>query len=510
MVAYFQANTRDPDPDNEPLGRIVVGPAGLGKTHLMGELRRRVWEAGGAFILLDFVGIKDFWSSVALGFLNSLQVRGPDGRTQYDRLILQIARSFALQPQLTDIATRFRGKPRELVSQLVRVFIDALVRQHRQATLSHQDVVRALILLISDDLECASIAHAWLQGMDLDPDEVRDLGFVAVRKPAIEIVRGMSWILSLAGATLIAVDQIDAIISEANIRAHRANGANSADDEQSQEAQSIIESLAGGLIDLHEVKRRAVTVISCLEASWNVLKQRATVAVTDRYHAPSVLNSINQASAAQSLVAARIISPAYSACGFVPPHETWPFSPRAFETTVGFSPRQLLKACEDYRQRCLASETVIECPSFAEPVVPPPPPPPPNNLDEMFSHELKTAKVEGLLDKDREDNLRDLFTDVLSVYARHLDPPNDVDVVVQPDPDQKRPSLHGRLTFIFRSQGDREQHFCFRVLAHSNPIAFQSRLRAAMTASGVDHALKFRHLFILRRDAPPGGGNQDW
>jgi hypothetical protein len=65
--------------------------------------------------------------------------------------------------------------------------------------------------------------------------------------------------------------------------------------------------------------------------------------------------------------------------------------------------------------------------------------------------------------------------------------------------------LHGRLTFIFRGEGDREQHFCFRVLAHSNAIAFQSRLRAAMTASGVDPALKFRHLFILRGDAPPGG-----
>jgi hypothetical protein len=94
---------------------------------------------------------------------------------------------------------------------------------------------------------------------------------------------------------------------------------------------------------------------------------------------------------------------------------------------------------------------------------------------------------------------------VLQIYKRHLSPPDDVDVVVQPDPDQKRPSLHGRLTFIFRGEGDREQHFCFRVLSHSNAIAFQSRLRAAMTASGVDRALKFRHLFVIRSDAPPSG-----
>jgi DNA replication protein DnaC len=42
LAGYFLANTRDQDPDDEPLGRIIVGPAGLGKTHLMGELRRNV------------------------------------------------------------------------------------------------------------------------------------------------------------------------------------------------------------------------------------------------------------------------------------------------------------------------------------------------------------------------------------------------------------------------------------------------------------------------------------
>ena len=77
--------------------------------------------------------------------------------------------------------------------------------------------------------------------------------------------------------------------------------------------------------------------------------------------------------------------------------------------------------------------------------------------------------------------------------------------MVQRDPDQKRPSLHGRLSFTFRAEGDREQHYCFRILGHTHAIAFQSRLRAAMTAAGVDRALKFRHLFILRRGDPPSG-----
>jgi len=57
------------------------------KTHLIGELRRRVWKDGDFFVLLDFVGIKDFWPSVALGFLNSLQVRMTENKRQYDILI---------------------------------------------------------------------------------------------------------------------------------------------------------------------------------------------------------------------------------------------------------------------------------------------------------------------------------------------------------------------------------------------------------------------------------------
>ena len=499
LAEYFLANTRDQDPENEPLGRIIVGPAGLGKTHLIGELRRKVWESEGAFILLDLVGIKDFWSSVALGYLNSLQIRLPDGRTQYDLLILRLASLLALQSQLTDIAVRLRGRPRELISELVRVFVNGLLRQNREATLKYQDVVRALVLLISDDLECASIAHAWLQGMDLDPDEVRDLGFVIVKKQPIEIVRGISWLLSLAGPTLLAVDQIDAIISEANVR---SNGRD--DEQQAREAQSIIEAMANGLMDLHEIKHRAVTVVSSLEASWRVLEQKATAAVKDRYVAPTILAAINQPGAAQSLVRARV-QQAYSACGFTPPYETWPFSPMAFETVIGFSPRQLLKACEDHRQRCLANNTVFECRSFDDAPAAPASAPTLGGLDEIFARELKVAEIDGLLDQNNEDQLRNLLTDVLQIYVDHLALPEDVDAVVQPDPDQKRPSLHGRLSFIFRNEGDREQHFCFRILAHANAIAFQSRLRAAMTASGVDRALKFRHLFVLRRAAPPSG-----
>jgi hypothetical protein len=117
----------------------------------------------------------------------------------------------------------------------------------------------------------------------------------------------------------------------------------------------------------------------------------------------------------------------------------------------------------------------------------------------LFSPELLERIREG------EDQFRELIGGTLRLLEKHYDLPDDIDSEVQQDPDQKRPSLHGRLSFTFLSEGSREQHYCFRLLGHTNARAFQTRLKAAMTASGIDTALKFRHLFILRRGAPPSG-----
>jgi Helicase HerA, central domain len=500
VMAYFRKNTLHPDPDNEALGRVIVGAAGYGKTHLVGELRRLVWEEGGTFILLDFVGVTDFWASAALGFLNSIQIRMNERQTQYDCLIHKLTSFLSLQSQLNDIAGQFRGQPRELMAELVKTFIAALSRNDRAKTQQHGDVVRALVLLISEDLECASIAHAWLQGMELDATELRGLGFMSLRKPAIEIVRGISWLLSLVGPTMIAIDQIDPIISEASIEKRRANGAS---DEEQLETQSIIEKLVEGLMGLHEVKQRAITIISSLDASWEVLKTRSSVAVDARYRPPTYLKALSQPQAAQMLIAARL-QPVYVAAGLSPPYETWPFAPEAFETAIGFTPRQLLKACDDHRQRCIAEGKVLVCTTFSD-VRPSLTPPASGGLDNMYERELGAASVDGLLDQINEDRLYAILAQTLSIYPRQLELPDDVDVVSQPDPDQRRPSLHGRLTFIFRSEADREQHFCFRIISHKNAIAFQGRLRAAMTASGVDRLLGFRHLFILREGSAPTG-----
>ena len=134
---------------------------------------------------------------------------------------------------------------------------------------------------------------------------------------------------------MIAVDQIDPIISEASREKRQTNAALGA---EQIETQSIIEKLVEGLMGLHEVKQRAITMISSLDASWEVLKSRSSVAVDARYRAPTPLKTLSRAELARMLVAARLM-PVYASVGFSPPYETWPFAPEAFESAIGFTPR---------------------------------------------------------------------------------------------------------------------------------------------------------------------------
>ena len=163
--------------------------------------------------------------------------------------------------------------------------------------------------------------------------------------------------------TLIAVDQIDAIVTASNSLALTANkGAM----QEQKEAQSIVDALAQGLMDLHEKKRRAVTVISCLEATWKVLEDKTSIPMEDRYKPPLPLHALSGAETARDLVAARLETE-YATRGFTPPFPTWPFTDSAFESAIGFSPRQLLKACDRHLQQCITAGKVPSRPGEFHP-----------------------------------------------------------------------------------------------------------------------------------------------
>jgi hypothetical protein len=492
-------------PDSSPIGRVISGRAGAGKTHLIGTLRRRVWEMHGWFVLLDIVGISEFWATAALGFVESLSRRMPGGLPQHKAVISGVLDALSLDPVARRAIAGQNIGPLITKLDAIDLFLNMLRQVDFATTLKHQDVVRALILLDAEDSQVSALAYSWLLGADVDEGMRRVLKVAAVQPRPVDIVRGMLWIMSLAGPTLIAVDQIDSIVSEANVPVlsdvfggRSSLGVN--------RAQSIVQTLAGGLMDLHDVKRRAMTVVSCLEVTWPILRAKAVAAAADRFQELPALAPIGSAAIVENLIGGRLAK-AYASQRFNPPYPTWPFRPEAIQSAVGLRPRAILIRCQEHRQRCIAAGEAFECFSLDGTDATPQPAPRRADLESDYQRELKSADIGGLLDEDANDGLAmsALLVRTCQIYLGHLSLPDSIDGIVKPDPNSKNPSLHARLSFEFRDEGDREQHYCFRYLGQTNATAFQSRLRAAMTASGIDTALKFRHLVILRRDDPPSG-----
>jgi hypothetical protein len=90
VIAELAKLTQSPNPP----GRVFLGQAGIGKTHLVGMLRRRAWAEGCWFVILDVVGITDFWKSAALSFVTSLLQEMPNGQRQHEAVISGVGRRF--------------------------------------------------------------------------------------------------------------------------------------------------------------------------------------------------------------------------------------------------------------------------------------------------------------------------------------------------------------------------------------------------------------------------------
>ncbi len=481
------------DPARKPPGQVVVGEAGVGKTHLIADLRRRTWESGGWFVMLDVLGITDFWRSAALSFITSLLQTMPDGRQQYEAVLAGVARRFKVEEQVQKAFLMPEIEPRKVVDLLVK----GLMKTDMHNAMKHQDVFRALALLKSHDLGTVGIAHSWLQGYDADETARRELGFVAPPPSPVELVRGMSWVMSLAGPTMVGVDQIDGIVTASAINSTLGDDLNT--------TASFDEILAAGLLELYDVIRRGQIVISCLSDSWQRIKSRSLEAAHHRFHQqPIILLGISAKDSVRALIESRL-APAYAAAQFKPDDPAWPYSEAALDSisNAGMTPRIILMRCDAYRRKCIAEDHIEICHSLNEQTARMHLTKRPNFDDALeLARRINPAKI---LNTEDDSEFGRFLREIFELYATEIDPDETIDIICKGDPAQNTPPLHGRLTFTYHAESDRERHFCFRALSHTNANAFQSRLKAALTASGIANKIADRHLLLIRRDPVPGG-----
>ena len=229
IMREFAALRRSETP--KVIGQVISGPAGSGKTHLIGTLRRRVWQEAGWFVFIDIVGVTDFWRTAVFGFVRSLRQTMASGKSQFTAVF------FAALKQMPEATKRkvMQGAEGSGAIRTVNAFVLALQRTFPEA-MEHSNVIRALLL--QNDPDVAEIAYSWLQGLDIDPDDRRKLGLTGSTPPPSQLVRGICWLMSLSGPVMIAIDQIDSIVTAGNILAE-----NSADldGETEARARAIIE-----------------------------------------------------------------------------------------------------------------------------------------------------------------------------------------------------------------------------------------------------------------------------
>ncbi|UHC13897.1 ATP-binding protein [Methylobacterium currus] len=468
---------------------MLVGQSGIGKTHLVGQIRREVWRSGGWFVLLDVLGLTDFWRSAALSFLTAMLQTMPDGRRQSDAVLAGVARRFRVEEQVEEAFNTPNIDARRIVDLLVM----ALMKVDMAHALKHQDVFRALCLLRSKDLAAVGLAHAWLQGYDADPTERAALGFRTPPPSPVDLVRGMAWIMGLSGPTLVALDQIDGVVDASRV----------ASTDDFDDSAGLAEVLAAGLLELHDVCGRGMTIVTCLADSWLRMEERGLAPFRQRFGTPVALSGMKDQAAATALIRSRL-EPAYAEAGFTPPFPTWPFSEAAIAAAArnAMRPRTLLMNCDAFRRACLADGVVTVCDSLTGSDPKPELGPSPTIID--LDAARRDADLSGILD-DEDAGLGEVLRTAFDLYALEDDPHDAIDVVSKGEPEQRLPPLHGRLTFLHRDENDRERHVCYRALLQQHPIAFQARLRAALTASGISAKIPGRELLLVRRGPVPAG-----
>jgi hypothetical protein len=483
----------DPDVMN-PLGTIIVGEAGSGKTHLVSALRKEIIARGGLFLLGDMTDVRDFWETVQQGIINSLLRPLPDGTTQLDAVIDALLARFGRGKLEAMAAKDFAElRPPALENRLNELTHAA--RKVDPDARHHVDEMKALMLLGSSDPDLSQVGLAWLGGLDVsEAGQIRH-ALPQREKRHSDRVKSLSWVISQYGPVLFAVDQLDAITSEA--RAYEAAGKKGG-------AALVYHQVVRGMMELWDALHRTLIVATSLETNWKFFQDQALAPVEDRYGA--ALRLRHPEGNLLETILGRRLQRHYESRGFEPPYPSYPFRPEAFRGLT-LNPRQLLRRAEDHRTHCRRQARVEELSTFVARNEAPPPPLDAlaRAIDERFSTLMKRADGEAILGgTDREHDL--LLESACRCLAHENPLPESRGVSVDVDfgSDNIQP-LHARIRVIDHDQGDRERHFSLRFIQHPNAVAFQARLKRALTESGVSSELPFRRLLIVRSGPPPTG-----
>jgi hypothetical protein len=487
-------------PESNPLGIAIMGEAGVGKTHLLGWTREQVQLKGGYFFLVGDLSQTGFWDEVLATVVAQLQPLEDGSRRQLEKLLTDLAEKAALDGTvLAAVTGQEAPSPKD-----VGAFITAL-RRLAPSTIASQDTARALVLLASPQFNHQDIGYNFFFG-EIETEERRRWGIMSRPKMPKLVIQELSGLLALSGPTVLAIDQIDALIDAVN----RAS-------EGDTSQRHAVTDAASGLMTLRDMTHRTLTVISCLPETWDYVNKYAIGTVTDRFRQPVPLQNIPSADVGRLMIEKRFAS-GFASVSFKPSYPSWPIRPEAFEEADRYTARTLLQRVDAHVSRCVDEQVVRELdrlggvpeggsgqvrvasgtssPVAQRHLV---------ALDERFRELRESIDVSKAFVPDSEDEQMSAWlTAGLEAWIKEHGGAEE-NLFVTERLSRRNPPLHASLRMITDARTERQRRWAFRAIAADHHKAVQSRLRKAVAEAGLGAEGTERQLFVLRNTPWPSG-----
>lgn len=450
-------------PRSSVYGLPLIGEGGRGKSHLLGQTRVHVQSRGGFFVRLNLLHLDQFWADLAGSYLYALNMKHQLAPSGLAHLLETLAVHAKVPAEVRQRALADRRPDADTASRFI-----AAVRELDPTLAGTRKTLRALIDLHSRDEDVAGRAEEFLTSGpgDLDPASESPYG---KPKPPKEIVRDLSQLMALCGATVIAVDQVDDIVRASNsgtAEKHRHN------------AGQLLDLLGVSLVDVRDETRRTTVVIACLTNTWKEFGDQTTATIAQRFEEPVRLdNALPSREVAAALLAA-VLKPVYDEASFRPPYPSFPFPIGSLADAVHYSPRQLLRLAGTHLRTCVAAGAVTE-PERLDSV--PWAPEPARQASETTTGDLdrkfERYRSDASLDEDGTQDfeyhrLRPYLVSGLRAFRAETGRSVETFDVIPSS--GERQSFHVE---VRDRAGDRPQRWVFRAIASARGIAVLHRIR---------------------------------
>ncbi len=492
-----------------PLGVVIEGQPGSGKTHLLAWVREEVQRQGGYFFLLGTPRGRKSYQVAVQAYLEGLTrpaVKHPD---QLTMLLSSLCDQAMLAKPHRD---QIIGKT-QLTRDGLEDFIARLRFANRREGRRCQNTLRALVMMAAWDDHVQDMGEGYLTSKldGAEAEEWQRWNLPTQPVPAQEVTEEISTLLAMTGPTVIGVDQIDLVFSQA--RRSVVSHTMADHDDEPPEVTQLAEDIGQALMDLRESLLRTVFAVSCLHTSWELIGKRTFGSIKDRFRQEERLERIPSRTVGMELVAARF-APRFASADFTPPFPTWPIAPAAFDNAPDYTPRALLQRVDAHVRQCLRSGTVTVLTDLEQKidisVVQPSAEGVATERDlAAFDRQLETlrnhAEIEHAIDDKQEDNfMPDLLVAGLHAWVREKEEEERRRYTVLAGAGGST-TVHATLRETFDSDTDDVGLWYFRGLARKHHSAVLPRVRRVMAFTALDPKVPHRRAVLLRNAPWPNG-----